>query len=349
MADQITKNLDTGGHTKFGSAGATLIDVAKVAGVSPITVSRALNQPDKVSDKTRERVQKAVEEVGYIPNMLAGGLASRQSKLVAMFVPTIAHTIFAELVHSTIQALAESGYQAVLGLTGYTDNEEASLLNTILGRRPDGVILTGTQHSPAMRKRLIASGIPVLEVWDLCDDPIDMLVGFSHEAVGRDVANHLYKKGYRRFAAVYASDPRGLRRCDALIDELARLGLTEVPKVLFEPPASLSCGREGLAELLESGADPEVVVCSSDTVAQGVLAEAASRGMKVPKDIAVMGFGELPSSSQLYPSLSTVRLDGERVGRQIAQALLDRFSGADSGENKLRIDTGFTIVDREST
>ncbi|KEA65688.1 Transcriptional regulator, LacI family [Marinobacterium lacunae] len=342
-------NKDMPSARRNQASGATLIDVAKVAGVSPITVSRALNRPDQVSEKAREKVRRAVEQVGYIPNMLAGGLASRQSKLVAIFVPTIAHPIFAEMVQALMDELSRAGYQAILGLTGYQKETEETLFNTILGRRPDGIVLTGTQHSELMRRRLIASGIPVVEAWDLCDDPIDMLVGFSHEQVGREVARHLYAKGYRRFAVVTAEDARGMRRYHALLDELHHLGIDDVPTAFIPPPSSLNAGREKVCELLDAGHRPEVVVCSSDTVAQGVLAEAASRGWTVPKDLAVMGFGELSNASQVYPSLSSVRLDGDRVGGQIAQALLERFKNPDAEIAPLRIDTGFTIVDREST
>lgn len=350
MVKKITKNnRDNDAKAGGSGAGATLIDVSKVAGVSPITVSRALNRPDMVSERTRERVQRAVAEVGYIPNMLAGGLASRQSKLVAIFVPTIAHPIFAEMVQALMDELSRAGYQAILGLTGYLKETEETLFNAILGRRPDGIVLTGTQHSVVMRNRLKASGIPVVEAWDLCDDPIDMLVGFSHVQVGREVALHLYEKGYRRFAVVTAEDSRGLIRYHSLLETLRQLGIDDVPAAFVPAPSSLNAGREKVRELLDAGHRPEVVVCSSDTVAQGVLAEAASRGWSVPKDLAVMGFGELSNATQIYPSLSTVRLSGSRVGALIAQALLKRFKHPESEEPPIRVDTGFTIIDREST
>ena len=327
----------------------TLIDVAKVAGVSPMTVSRALHRPELVSENTREKVREAVRQTGYVPNMLAGGLASNKSRLVAIFLPTIANSIFADTVQALMDRLTQAGYQTLLGLTGYSAEQEEKLLEAVLGRRPDGIVLTGTLHTESSRLRLAQAGIPVVEAWDLSEDPLDMLVGFSHEKVGEATARHLVAKGYKRFSVVSISDPRGLRRCHSLMAELMRLGVEEVPMEVLAPPATLEVGREGLQRLLDQPTPPEIVVCSSDTVAQGVLAEAASRGLKVPQDLAVMGFGDLSSAAHVYPALSTVSVDGKTIGLRVAQALLERFENPASQHDPVRIDTGFTLIDRAST
>jgi LacI family gluconate utilization system Gnt-I transcriptional repressor len=327
----------------------TLIDVAKVAGVSPITVSRALHRPEVVSEAAREKVLEAVRQTGYVSNMLAGGLASNKSRLVAIFLPTIANSIFADTVQALMDRLTEAGYQTLLGLTGYSAEQEEKLLEAVLGRRPDGIVLTGTLHTQSSRLRLAQSGIPVVEAWDLSEAPLDMLVGFSHEAVGEATARHLLAKGYRRFSVVTISDPRGLRRCDSLIAELRRQGIEKVPMQVMAPPATLEIGREGLRQLFEQGESPEVVVCSSDTIAQGILAEAASRGLSVPGDLAVMGFGDLSSAAHVYPALSTVRVDGKLIGDQVARALLNRFQHPSGAADPVRMDTGFILVDRQST
>lgn len=327
----------------------TLIDVAKVAGVSPMTVSRALHRPELVSEETRDKVREAVRTTGYVSNMLAGGLASNKSRLVAIFLPTIANSIFADTVQALMDRLTEAGYQTLLGLTGYSAEQEEKLLEAVLGRRPDGIVLTGTLHTESSRLRLAQSGIPVVEAWDLSEQPLDMLVGFSHERVGEETARHLLKKGYKRFSVVTIGDPRGLRRCNSLIAELKQQGIKKVPMEVMTPPATLEVGREGLRRLLSQKHRPDVVVCSSDTIAQGVLAEAASRGLQVPADLAVMGFGDLSSASQVYPALSTVQVNGKNIGLQVAQALLDRFAYPQGSHDPVRIDTGFTLIDREST
>lgn len=327
----------------------TLIDVAQVAGVSPITVSRALHRPEIVSEHARLKVRAAVEKTGYVPNQLAGSLASNRSKLVAIFVPTIANSIFADTVQALMDRLAQAGYQTLLGLTGYSAEREETLLDAVLARRPDGIVLTGTLHTDASRQRLARSRVPVVEAWDLAEAPLDMLVGFSHEAVGHAIAEHLLGKGYTRFGVVSVADPRGLRRCHSVLDALRGRGIEGSPLEAITPPATLEGGREGLRRLLGYARPPQVVVCSSDTLAQGVLAEAASRGLRVPQDVAVMGFGDLSSAAHVHPALSTVRVDGTRIGEETAKALLARFGGQGSGLPPLRLDTGFTLIDRATT
>lgn len=325
----------------------TLADVAKVAGVSPITVSRTLNQPEIVRAELREKVFRAVQLTGYVPAMLTGA-AEQRSRLISLLVPTVANSIFADTVQTLIDTLTEAGHETLIGLTNYSAEREEQLLDTILRRRPDGIVLTGTLHTEASRTRLSRSGIPIVETWDLAPRPLDMLVGFSHEAVGVATARYLTGKGYRRFAVVTLDDPRGHRRCDSLVAELASQGITDVPCIVLPPPATADLGREGLQRLLAAGEYPQVLVCSSDTLAHGVLVEASERGIRVPDDLAVMGFGDLNIAAHLQPSLSTVRINGAEIGLQAARALLQRLEHPDEKPMKVRIDTGFSIVERQS-
>ncbi|CAB3802494.1 HTH-type transcriptional regulator GntR [Paraburkholderia caffeinitolerans] len=325
----------------------TLEDVARLAGVTAMTVSRALKRPELVREETRQRVLDAVRSTGYVPNMLAGALATNRSHLVALLLPTIATSIFTDMVQTMMSTLAASGYQTLLGLTGYLREREEQLVHTLLGRRPDAIVLTGTDHSALTRDRLLKTKVPIIEIWDLTDDPIDMLIGFSHEAVGSAVARHLLHKRYRRFAVLSADDPRGMRRSMSIVEELRRHGVENVPMEILPAPATLQAGREGFARLLERGL-PDVIACSTDTLAQGILAEAAKRGIGIPQEVAVMGFGDLSTAAHVHPALSTVRIDGAEIGRLAAEALLQRLEGKPSSPAALRVDTGFTIVDRES-
>ncbi|SDE98770.1 transcriptional regulator, LacI family [Pseudomonas seleniipraecipitans] len=325
----------------------TLADVAKVAGVSPITVSRTLNQPEIVRPALREKVFRAVHKTGYVPAMLTGA-AEQRSRLISLLVPTIANSIFSDTVQALIDTLTEAGHETLIGLTNYSAEREEQLLDAILRRRPDGIVLTGTLHTKASRTRLSRSGIPIVESWDLAPKPLDMLVGFSHEAVGVAIARYLTGKGYRRFAVVTLDDPRGLRRCDSLISELASQGIAGVPRVVLPPPATVNLGRDGLQRLLASGERPDVVVCSSDTLAHGILEEATELGLRVPDDLAVMGFGDLSTAAHLHPSLSTVCINGADIGIQAARALLQRLEHPNEEPVKVHIDTGFTLVERQS-
>ena len=328
------------------SGGITLSDVAKVAGVSAITASRALNTPDKVSPEALKRVQDAVERTGYVPNMLAGGLASSRSRLVAALVPTIAGPVFLETVQALTEALAESGYQLMLGQSGYGGAREDALLDAIIGRRPDGIVLTGIMHSAEGRRRLLASGIPVVETWDLTPTPIDMLVGFSHEKVGGAVAEYLVSHGRQRLAIVTADDFRaGLRR-KGFMESAKRLGVATVPDCIVPAPTTLGNGRAGLADLLGRHPDIDAVFCSSDILGLGVMTEAHARGIAVPGRFAVFGFGDLAFAADTHPALTTVRIDGNAIGRQAARFIVERAEGRAIAERV--IDLGFSIVKRES-
>lgn len=334
-------------RSRRGSGAVTLHDVAKLAGVAPITASRALNTPERVSAEVRAKVGDAVARTGYVPNRLAGGLASTRSRLVAAVVPTIAGPVFLKTVQALTETLAENGYQLMLGQAGYEGAREDALLEAIIGRRPDGIVLTGILHSAAGRRRLLASGIPVVETWDLTPTPIDMLVGFSHVEVGRSVARFLHAKGRRRFAAVAGDDERAQRRFGAFQDEARRLGTAHVPCAKVPTPTTLKRGRAALGELHAAHGAIDAVFCSSDLLALGVLTEARARGIAVPEQLAVVGFGDQEFAEDLEPSLTTVQIQGATIGRQAAQFIVERAQGRPVDARI--VDIGFSIVERRSS
>jgi len=333
-------------RTRRGSGAVTLHDVARLAGVAPITASRALNTPGQVSAELLRKVTDAVARTGYVPNRVAGGLASARSRLVAALVPTISGPVFLETVKSLNEALVAQGYQLMLGQSGYADSREDALLEAIISRRPDGIVLTGIMHSPQGRKRLLAAGIPVVETWDLTPTPIDMLVGFSHVDVGRAVVDFLYAKGRRRLAMIAGDDERSKRRQQAFHAAAQAAGLPEVPAVIVPAPTTLKSGRAALAELLQTSPGIDAVFCSSDLLALGVMTEAGVRGVSVPGQLAVIGFGDLEFAADLHPALTTVRIDGMAIGRQAAQFIVDRAEGREVASRV--VDVGFSIVNRDS-
>ena len=328
------------------AGGLTLQDVARLAGVSPITVSRAVNSPGQLSSKTLAAVRRAIDRTGYVPNRVAGGLASSRSRLVAALVPTISGLVFLETIQALTEALDAAGYQVMLGQSGYDATREDALLDAIIGRRPDGVIVTGVMHSPRARRRLSAAGIPVVETWDLTPTPIDMLVGFSHEKVGAAVAEYLLYRGVKRPGILAADDYRaGLRR-KGFIETAARHGVKHVPESLVATPTTLGGGRRALADLLSVHQDVDAVFCSSDVLAIGALTEAHARGIRVPEELRVMGFGDLDFAPHTHPALSTVRIDGTGIGRQAAQFILDRV--AERAIPRRIVDIGFKLIARAS-
>lgn len=334
-------------HPEGRTESITLKDVARVAGVSPITVSRALNRPELVRADTVELVQKAVKLTGYIPNQLAGALTGGRTRLVAAIVPHISNSIFVETIQAMADRLWQDGYQLLLGLSGYPASREDDLITAILSRRPDGIVLTGIGHSQETRLRILSTGIPVVEMWDLTPTPLDMVIGFSHVRIGEAIALDLVKKGYRRYGLVCADDERSLIRQESIKEALKRQGISNIHTHVGPAPSTFQLGREGLAHLLGTKAQFDALVCGSDAIAQGALAEAQSRGMRIPQDLAVMGFGDFDFSAHTFPSLSTVRIDKKAIGTQAAEALLARAAGKIL--DKKVIDVGFELVGRQST
>ena len=205
-----------------------ITDVAAAAGVAPMTVSRVINTPDRVSPETTARVREAIDRLGYVPNLIAGGLSSRKSRMVAAIVPTIAHPMFAGVVQAFSKSMRRSGYQVMLSISSYEDTDDEALFRALLGRRPDALMITGSGYNPGALQMLIEAHIPVVEIWDMSSRPIDMLIGFDHAQVGAEVAAFLRLKGHDRFAILSANDSRALSRARGFTEAVARLGGTVV-------------------------------------------------------------------------------------------------------------------------
>ncbi len=330
------------------AGGVTLEDVARLVGVSSITVSRAINCPDKVATQTLEKVNRAIARTGYVPNLLAGGLASRRSRLIAAIIPFMANSIFAEMVRAFSEILREAGYEVLLGETEFSEQREESLLKTILSRKPDGVLLTGINHTDSSRRRLLAAGIPIVETWDLTPTPLDIVIGFSHERIGHAVADFLVgQKKYEQFGIVSATDRRALIRKDAFLDALSGYGIRNVKVSNVPAPTSFQLGRQGLTQLLSMGFSKGAIFFSSDTLAQGAMAEAQLRQLAIPEQLALVGFGDQPYAAYTYPPLTTVRFDLSEIGKQAASALLARIDN--KPVRKKVVDLGFNIVERATT
>lgn len=329
--------------TPASSPVATLRDVARVAGVSLITASRALGNPSLVSEATIAKVQQAVAATGYLPNLLAGGLKSRRSHTVAGIIPALAVAQFLPTLQVLTETLSQAGYQVILGQSAYDPAREEALITTMISRRPDGLVMMGLVASASARERLARAGIPVVETWDFTPNPVDMLVGFSHEQVGAAVAAYFRQKGWQRVGVATGDDPRAQRRTQAF---RAAWG-ADLPVVAVPAASTLQKGRQALADLLALEPRLQAVSCSSDQMAQGVITEALARGLRVPQDLAVCGFGNAEFSAHMLPSLTTVHVDGALIGQRAAQLILDRWT--DRPITQPVVDLGFQVVERVST
>jgi LacI family gluconate utilization system Gnt-I transcriptional repressor len=332
--------------SRRGSGAITLHDVARLAGVSPITASRAINKPEQVSAELLKRVEDAVARTGYVPNRMAGGLASARSKLIAAVVPSTVISVFNETIESLNNTLFDAGYQLMLGQSAYSADREELLLDAVIGRRPDGIFLAGVMQPGKGRSRLLSSGIPVVESWDLTPTPIDMLVGFSHADIGLAVAQHLISKGKKRLAVIRAGDERADRRAVAFNQAAIAAGLPEPYVVNVGGERSIKSGRHAMAQVFENAPKTDAVFCSSDLLALGALTEARARNISVPNQISVMGFGDVPFVADMLPALSTVRINGSRIGQLAAQYLMDKAEGKTVTEPI--VDVGFSIIERDT-
>jgi LacI family gluconate utilization system Gnt-I transcriptional repressor len=326
---------------------ATISEVADAAGVSTATVSRFFNSPQMLTKRTAKRVQDVVEKIGYVPNLLAGGLASSRSKLVAAVIPSMTQSIFASTIQALTDSLAREGYSVMLALTGAADEHVQQQLISIIGRRPDGIILTGPTLDAAARSQLRATGIPTIETWDLPANPIDLVVGLSHEAVGVAVARHALARGRRRAFVISATGVRALARRYGFSRTMLESGAPEPETTTFVGATTFGHGRNALAAHLDGGARPDLVVCSSDWSAHGVLEELLRRGIRVPDDIAVIGFGDLEFAAEVNPALTTVKIDGAVIGKQAAKFLMMRTQGKKI-DNPV-VDIGFSLIARASS
>lgn len=325
-------------------------DVARHAGVSPMTVSRALRSPDKVAPATRARIARAIAELDYVPDLIASGLAARHSQLVAVIVSTLEQSIFASTIDGLTAVLGAAGYAVLLGSSGYSSEVEEQLVRATLGRRPDGLMLTGDLHTAGARRLLRASGVPVVETWELPAEPIDLAVGFSNRAAGAAMVEALHGFGYRRIALLGTGgddDRRAqLRRC-GYRQAIEALGIGPAREVILPGrAAAITQGPPALAMLRREHPDADAVFCIVDGLAAGLLLACRRAGIEVPGKLAIAGFGDFELAQPAALDLTTVRVSGREIGRLAGEMLLARMT--DQTVAVAARDVGFSIVRRSS-
>ena len=323
-------------------------DVALAANVSPSTVSLYLRRPLSVSQKAGVAIAGAIDRLGYVPNLMAGGLAAARSRVVGVVVPSMRNAFFAETVSAMQGILSGHGFQVMSGNTDYDDEAELQIVRANLSWSPSAMVLTGLHHSPQTRALLANADCPVVEMWELGDNPIDHSVGFSHHEAGRAAARHLLRKGRRRLAFVGArmqQDRRAMQRAEGFAAEAEAAGV--VAEVINHiKPASTEAAAALLSRALAKDARLDGVASSNDILGLGLLFESVRRGIAVPADLSVIGFGDLEFSAFSNPSLTTIRPFGDVIGQEIARLILDIVEG--EGRPQAAINTGFVVVERGS-
>lgn len=321
-----------------------LEDVAARAGVSTATVSRYFNNPKLLAAATTERIRAVVEEMGYIPNLVAGGLASARSRLVAVLIPHLSNSIFNDTIEAMTEELTAGGINVMLGLTGTGTDRTEQLIRAAISRRADAIISTGTVNE-AITTLVRRSSVTFIQIWELPEDPIDIAVGFSHRDAGRDIARFLAGRGYQRPHLITANGARAAMRSEGFREEWAAQGGATPTEGVVDIPSRFGHARRAFAEIRRLDVQPDVVVCGSDYLAQGLIVEAQTSGLRVPEDIAVVGFGNTSVAGEMRPTITTVDIDGTRIARE-AIAAISRKDREEGGSR--RIDVGFRLIARES-
>jgi LacI family gluconate utilization system Gnt-I transcriptional repressor len=328
-----------------------MAEVAASAGVSMQTVSRYLRSPETVTSETAELIREAIKKTHYVHNLAASHLASNRSNTVAVIIPTLSASIFAETIQHFSEVLHGEGYQIFLGNTDYRADREEEVIRSLLGRRPDGLFVIGTHHSRNSAGLLKRAGIPVVEGWDLTTRPIDRLVGFSNTKAMAEMAAHLAKSGRRRivFAGVLRhGDSRAIERRDGFLATMKTLFPDEPPRLCTasDMPLEMAAGTVLLKRVQELYPDADAIMFSSDILASGAVLECARLGIAVPGSLAITGFGDFEVARHLNPALTTVSVPAAEIGREAGRLLLEGMRGVASPQK--RIDVGFTLMLRES-
>jgi LacI family gluconate utilization system Gnt-I transcriptional repressor len=328
-----------------------MADVARVAAVSPMTVSRAFKRDSSVSDATRETILQAAETLGYVFDSTASNLRSQKSDFVAVTIPSINNANFADTLRGLSDGLQARGLQILLGSTNYDIHEEERLIEQLLRRRPGAVVVTGGKHTPRARRLLENAGVPVIEIWDLPEAPIGHVVGFSNAAAVRLLVDHLVAKGCTKIAFIGGDadrDTRGADRRAGFIAAMQAHGLDAMRLIAVgAPPISMREGAEAMARLIETLPDTEAVICVSDPSAFGALTECQRRGIAVPDRISIAGFGDYDIAAVAFPSLTTVNPFPREIGLQTAALLLEVLDAPDSPARVIAITPD--LITRESS
>ncbi len=318
---------------------ATLADVAAAAGVTAITVSRYLREPHRVASETAATIARALAATGYVPNKQAGALASAgagNSRMVAALIPSIANSIFAETVQGLADGLQGSGCELLLAATNYSTAREEAQLRALMGWFPSAIVVTGRRHSDgalALLQQARDRGAPVIEIWDHhAEDTGFTQIGFDHGEVGRAMAAHLIERGHRRLAyldSAVAEDFRAHERGQGFLAEARRRRVAAQRLVAPLAGEAIQAGRESLPLLLDGQGRPAftAVAFANDHLACGALLAAQARRLNVPRDLALLGFGDFALGRQLEPALSTVQVPRLEIGAAAAQALLAALDG----------------------
>ncbi len=302
----------------------TLRDVSEASGVSEMTVSRVLRNRGDVSDATRDKVLEAARRLGYVPNKIAGALASQRVNLVAVVVPSLSNLVFPEVLSGISEELEDTGLQPVFGVTNYSAEKEEAVLYEMLSWRPSGVIIAGLEHSPHARAMMANSGIPIVEIMDVDGEPIDSVVGISHKRAGLEMARAILKAGYRKIGFLgtkMPDDHRARKRLEGFEAGLAEAGVELADREFYSGGSALLKGREMTEAILKRSPELDFLYYSNDMIGAGGLLFCLDAGIDVPGKLGLAGFNGVDLLEGLPRRLATMDSCRREIGRRAAEII----------------------------
>jgi LacI family gluconate utilization system Gnt-I transcriptional repressor len=332
----------------------TLRDVSEASGVSEMTVSRVLRNRGDVSEATRERVLKAARELGYVPNKIAGALASQRVNLVGVIIPSLSNMVFPNVLTGISEVLEQTELQPVVGVTDYSPEKEERVLYEMLSWRPSGLILAGLEHSEAARAMLVASGIPIVEIMDVDGKCVDSMVGISHRRAGREMGNAIVKQGYSRIAFLGTKMPmdhRARKRFEGFPEAVAKHGIEIADQEFYSGGSALLKGREMTQQILERTPDLDFIYYSNDMIGAGGMLWLLEQGIDIPGQIGIAGFNGVELLEGLPRRLATMDACRKEIGRKAAEIIAARNDSDAPDPDRIveltpRIDFGDTLKRR---
>lgn len=336
-------------RARTNSGKIRLTEVAKLAGVSPITASRFFRNPEALSAGKRERVESAAKQLGYVPDLAARALASQRTEVIGVLIPSLTNNVFADVLRGVYDASEGSRYSIQLVNTHYSILQEEKLLRLFQAQRPAGLVVTGINQTPESRSVMQAMDCPIVQIMETGPDPVDMMVGFSHSDACFAAITHLLELGYRRIGFLGARmDPRVQRRLEGYSDAMKAASLYDPRLIITTPvPTSVTMGGTLFADLLLRAPDMDAVFCINDDLALGVLFECQRRQIHVPEKMAIVGFNDLEFMASAMPPLTSVRTNRYVMGRTAITMVMDAIEG--KRPQTPVVDLGFELVIRRSS
>ncbi|MGJ4889257.1 LacI family DNA-binding transcriptional regulator [Bradyrhizobium sp. HKCCYLRH3099] len=337
------------GRKRITPGKVRLTEVAALAGVSPITVSRFFRNPDTVSAGRRLRIESAAKDLGYVPNLAARALASQRTEVIGVLIPSLTNNVFSDVLRGIYDAFEGSRYSIQLANTRYSVLQEERLLRLFLMQKPAGMIVTGVDQTAEARAIVQAAECPVVQIMELGAEPIDMMIGFSHVDACCAAISHLLAQGCRRIGFLGARmDPRVQRRLQGYQNATKAAGLFD-PRLIVTTavPTSTTMGGNLFSDLMLKAPDIDAVFCANDDLALGVLFECQRRHIAVPEQIAIVGFNDMEFMASAVPTLTSVRTNRYEMGLRAATMIMDEVEGRPVTERV--IDLGFEVMERQSS